>query len=78
MPIFKRFRKLVVPSPLNIFVIFVLNSVHTFYRNALVDCGLTSAQLAKTQDRVRELCAEIKSQGKAQHLDLDNITVSRL
>lgn len=49
-----------------------------FARDALDDCGLTSAQLAKTQERVRELCAEIKSQGKATHLDLDNITVSTL
>ncbi|KAL0881632.1 hypothetical protein ABMA27_001458 [Loxostege sticticalis] len=48
------------------------------HKNALDDCGLTSAQLAKTQERVRELCAEIKSQGKAQHLDLDNITVGHL
>ncbi|XP_050348988.1 protein wings apart-like [Nymphalis io] len=48
------------------------------HKNALDDCGLTSAQLAKTQERVRELCAEIKSQGKANHLDLDNITVGHL
>ncbi|XP_053605285.1 protein wings apart-like [Plodia interpunctella] len=48
------------------------------HKNALDDCGLTSVQLAKTQERVRELCAEIKSQGKAQHLDLDNITVGHL
>lgn len=48
------------------------------HKNALDDCGLTSAQLAKTQERVRELCAEIKSQGKAKHLDLDNITVGHL
>lgn len=48
------------------------------HKNALDDCGLTSTQLAKTQERVRELCAEIKSQGKAQHLDLDNITVGHL
>ncbi|VVD05114.1 unnamed protein product [Leptidea sinapis] len=46
--------------------------------DALDDCGLTSAQLTKTQERVRELCAEIKNQGKAQHLDLDNITVGHL
>ncbi|KAI5646935.1 wings apart-like protein regulation of heterochromatin domain-containing protein [Phthorimaea operculella] len=38
---------------------------------------MTSSQLAKTQERVRELCAEIKSQGKAQHLDLDNITLAK-
>ncbi|CAK1544003.1 unnamed protein product [Leptosia nina] len=48
------------------------------HKNALDDCGLTSAQLAKTQERVRELCAEIKNQGKAKHLDLDNITVGHL
>ncbi|GBP05600.1 Protein wings apart-like [Eumeta japonica] len=48
------------------------------HKNALDDCGLTSAQLTKTQERVRELCAEIKNQGKAQHLDLDNITVGHL
>ncbi|KAL4711427.1 hypothetical protein ACJJTC_016181 [Scirpophaga incertulas] len=48
------------------------------HKNALDDCGLTSAQLTKTQERVRELCAEIKSQGKAEHLDLDNITVGHL
>ncbi|CAF4821231.1 unnamed protein product [Pieris macdunnoughi] len=48
------------------------------HKNALDDCGLTSSQLAKTQERVRELCAEIKNQGKAKHLDLDNITVGHL
>lgn len=48
------------------------------HKNALDDCGLTSTQLARTQERVRELCAEIKSQGKAQHLDLENITVGHL
>ncbi|XP_050667052.1 protein wings apart-like [Leptidea sinapis] len=48
------------------------------HKDALDDCGLTSAQLTKTQERVRELCAEIKNQGKAQHLDLDNITVGHL
>lgn len=48
------------------------------HRNALDDCGLTSAQLAKNKEKVRELCAEIKSQGKAKHLDLDNITVGHL
>ncbi|XP_072929228.1 uncharacterized protein wapl [Epargyreus clarus] len=48
------------------------------HKNALDDCGLTTTQLTKTQERVRELCAEIKSQGKATHLDLDNITVGHL
>ncbi|XP_041988819.1 protein wings apart-like [Aricia agestis] len=48
------------------------------HKNALDDCGLTSAQLTKTQERVRELCAEIKSQGNTNHLDLDNITVGHL
>lgn len=43
---------------------------------ALDDCGFTHAQLAKTKDRVRSLCQEIKEQGHANHLNLDNITVS--
>ena len=46
------------------------------HRNALEDCGLSSAQLRKNKQKVRELCAEIQSQGHAKHLNLDNITVS--
>lgn len=44
--------------------------------NALEDCGLSSGQLVKNKQKVRELCAEIQSQGHAKHLNLDNITVS--
>ncbi|KAE8751805.1 hypothetical protein FOCC_FOCC001654 [Frankliniella occidentalis] len=46
--------------------------------NALEDCGLSSSQLLKNKQKVRELCAEIQSQGHAKHLNLDNITVGQL
>lgn len=46
--------------------------------NALDDCGLSSSQLLKNKQKVRELCAEIQSQGHAKHLNLDNITVGQL
>nr|CAD7399390.1 unnamed protein product [Timema cristinae] len=46
------------------------------HRNALDDCGMSSSQLHKNKQKVRELCAEIKSQGHANHLNIDNITVS--
>ncbi|KAJ1521007.1 hypothetical protein ONE63_002720 [Megalurothrips usitatus] len=46
--------------------------------NALEDCGLSSSQLSKNKQKVRELCAEIQSQGHAKHLNLDNITVGQL
>jgi len=46
------------------------------HRNALDDCGMSSTQLHKNKQKVRELCAEIQSQGHAKHLNLDNITVS--
>jgi hypothetical protein len=48
------------------------------HRNALDDCGMSSTQLHKNKQKVRELCAEIQSQGHAKHLNLDNITVSVL
>jgi len=48
------------------------------HRNALDDCGMSSTQLHKNKQKVRELCAEIQSQGHAKHLNLDNITVSTL
>ncbi|XP_008486218.1 wings apart-like protein homolog, partial [Diaphorina citri] len=50
----------------------------TSHKNALDDCGLSDTQLHKTRTRVRELCAEIQSQGHAKHLNLDNITVGHL
>jgi hypothetical protein len=46
------------------------------HKNALNDCGMSSAQLRKNKQKVRELCAEIKGSGSAKHLNLDNITVS--
>ncbi|XP_067006560.1 protein wings apart-like [Anabrus simplex] len=48
------------------------------HRNALDDCGMSSVQLHKNKQKVRELCAEIQSQGHAKHLNLDNITVGHL
>ncbi|KAJ3627172.1 hypothetical protein MTP99_014571 [Tenebrio molitor] len=48
------------------------------YQQALDVCGLSSAQLEKNKQKVRELCAEIQSQGHAMHLNLDNITVGQL
>ncbi|KAJ9583157.1 hypothetical protein L9F63_022498, partial [Diploptera punctata] len=48
------------------------------HRNALDDCGMSSIQLHKNKQKVRELCAEIQSQGHAKHLNLDNITVGQL
>lgn len=46
------------------------------YQKALDECGLSSGQLLKNKMKVKELCAEIQSQGHAMHLNLDNITVS--
>jgi len=46
------------------------------HASALNDCGLSSAQLQKNAQKVRELCAEIQGKGLAKHLNLDNITVS--
>ncbi|XP_022919372.2 protein wings apart-like [Onthophagus taurus] len=48
------------------------------YQQALDVCGLSSAQLEKNKLKVRELCAEIQSQGLAVHLNLENITVGQL
>ncbi|KAL3278190.1 hypothetical protein HHI36_013529 [Cryptolaemus montrouzieri] len=48
------------------------------YQQALDVCGLSSGQLEKNKQRVRELCAEIQSQGHAMHLNLDMITVGQL
>lgn len=48
------------------------------HANALDDCGLTKEQLLRNKSKVRELCAESKNQGKAVHLNLDNITVGTL
>nr|XP_023030070.1 protein wings apart-like [Leptinotarsa decemlineata] len=48
------------------------------YQQALDVCGLSSAQLEKNKQKVRELCAEIQSQGHALHLNLESITVGQL
>lgn len=48
------------------------------HQNALEDCGLTNEQLNRNREKVREICTEIKAQGKAIHLNLDNITVGTL
>ncbi|KAF7271920.1 hypothetical protein GWI33_015261 [Rhynchophorus ferrugineus] len=48
------------------------------YQQALDVCGLTSAQLQKNKQKVRELCADIQSQGHAMHLNLENITTGQL
>lgn len=48
------------------------------HENALDDCGLSSVQLEKNKQKVRELCTDIQSQGHALHLNLNNITVGHL
>lgn len=48
------------------------------HRNALDDCGLTTEQIQRNKQKVREICSDIKNQGKAVHLNLDNITVGTL
>lgn len=48
------------------------------HRDALDNCGLTVEQLQRNTQKVRDICSEIKSQGKAVHLNLDNITVGSL
>ncbi|GAB0089297.1 hypothetical protein DMENIID0001_038160 [Sergentomyia squamirostris] len=48
------------------------------HANALDDAGLSLQQLQRNKQKVRELCEEVKNQGKAQHLNLDNITVGTL
>ncbi|CAH0553412.1 unnamed protein product [Brassicogethes aeneus] len=48
------------------------------YQQALDVCGLSSQQLEKNKQKVRELCAEIQSQGHAMHLNLESITVGQL
>lgn len=40
--------------------------------------GASLKQLQKNKEKIRELCEEIKSHGKAPHLNLDNITIGTL
>ncbi|XP_057335368.1 protein wings apart-like [Microplitis mediator] len=48
------------------------------HKDALDDCGLSRTELQKNKEKVRQLCADIQSQGHAKHLNLDNITVGQL
>ncbi|XP_060527171.1 protein wings apart-like isoform X2 [Cylas formicarius] len=48
------------------------------YKHALDVCGLSSGQLEKNKQKVRELCEEIQSKGHAMHLNLENITTGQL
>ncbi|XP_030760465.1 protein wings apart-like isoform X2 [Sitophilus oryzae] len=48
------------------------------YQQALDVCGLSTGQLEKNKQKVRELCADIQSQGHAMHLNLENITTGQL
>ncbi|KAF5307357.1 hypothetical protein FQR65_LT07074 [Abscondita terminalis] len=48
------------------------------YQQALDVCGLSTIQLQKNKQKVRELCAEIQSQGHSKHLNLESITVGQL
>lgn len=48
------------------------------HKNALDDCGLTTEQIQRNKQKVKEICSDIKNQGKAVHLNLDNITVGTL
>jgi Wings apart-like protein regulation of heterochromatin len=49
---------------------------HTNALDTLMQQGISCSQLEKNKQKVREVCAEIKSKGHAKHLNLDNITVS--
>nr|ABM68580.1 AAEL002532-PA [Aedes aegypti] len=55
----------------------MLNLLDTDHRSGS-DGGLSKGQLEKNQQKVRELCEEIKNSGKAKHMDLDNITTGSL
>ncbi|XP_062537423.1 protein wings apart-like [Armigeres subalbatus] len=55
----------------------MLNLLDTDHRS-VSDGDLSKGQLEKNQQKVRELCEEIKNSGKAKHMDLDNITMGSL
>lgn len=48
------------------------------HKEALDDCGLNKQQLQRNLQKVKDLCEDIKGQGKAVHLNIDNITVGTL
>lgn len=47
-------------------------------KNNYKDSGLTDEQSQRNEQKVFEICREIKSQGKAVHLNLDNISIGTL
>lgn len=54
----------------------MLNLLESDVHTNAMDESLTQQQIQKHLQKVRELCEEIKGQGKAVHLNLDNITVN--
>uniref|UniRef100_A0A1Q3F0X2 Putative sister chromatid cohesion protein n=2 Tax=Culex tarsalis TaxID=7177 RepID=A0A1Q3F0X2_CULTA len=56
----------------------MLNLLDTDHHRTDEPDPATHAQLAKNRLKVRELCEEIKSSGKAKHMDLDAISVGSL
>lgn len=47
-------------------------------KNNFKESGLTDEQSHRNEQKVAEICRDIKAQGKAQHLNLDQITVGTL
>lgn len=47
-------------------------------KNNYKDSGLTDEQSQRNEQKVIEICREIKSQGKAVHLNLENISIGTL
>lgn len=47
-------------------------------KNNYKETGLTDEQSQRNEQKVIEICREIKSQGKAEHLNLDNISIGTL
>lgn len=47
-------------------------------KNNYKDSGLTDEQSQRNEQKVFEICREIKSQGKAVHLNLENISIGTL
>lgn len=47
-------------------------------QNNYKETGLTDEQSQRNEQKVIEICRDIKSQGKAEHLNLDNISIGTL
>lgn len=47
-------------------------------KNVAEDSGLTDEQLQRNEQKVIEICREIKNKGKAVHLNLDNVSTGTL